>query len=416
MTIQRQRARPTGLTHSTHLAHLNHRAPLAQAARDAPVCQRTRRNPGFTLVELLVVIAIIGVLIALLLPAIQAAREAARRSSCQNNLSQLIIAVHNYEMAHGVYPAGTMDAKGPILSQQSGYHHNWISRILPFIEQGNAYRAIDWKAGVYAKSNGPVRSLSIRLLGCPSNPISGQALSSYAGVHHDVESPIDVDNHGVFFLNSRVRYDDIPDGSSHTVFIGEKSSNPVDLGWMSGTRATLRNMGSPLLDSRRTKAGFMNSSTPLVDFSNTTPVDDKLFDEVEILSEFEGIVRPGDEADPEVTTDSQREPEPKQAKPKTPDSTTPDSTAPDSPAPDSPTPDSPTPNSPASNPTATNANKTRLRAQRLSEVGGFASFHSGGVQFAFGDGSVRFVSLTIAPAIRLQMAHRADGKLIDQAP
>ena len=78
---------------------------------------------GFTLVELLVVIAIIGVLVALLLPAIQYAREAARRMSCANNLGQLIVAVNHYEMAHSFYPAGTIDAKGPILNTRAGFHH-----------------------------------------------------------------------------------------------------------------------------------------------------------------------------------------------------------------------------------------------------------------------------------------------------
>lgn len=332
---------------------------------------------GFTLVELLVVIAIIGVLIGLLLPAIQAAREAARRSSCQNNLSQLIIAVHNYEMAHGVYPAGTIDATGPILSQQSGYHHNWISRILPYIEQGNAYRAIDWKAGVYAKTNGPVRGIEVRLLSCPSSSVGrGAAVSSYAAVHHDVEAPIDVDNHGVFFLNSRVRYDDILDGSSHTVFIGEKSPDQVDLGWMSGTRATLRNMGSPLSDARNTGRTRMSfGATPQVDYSNAKPLDETLLDEVEFVP-LTDVVRAGDKDDPEYKEGAK-------------------------------------PTLEAAPPTA---NQPRTRAQRLSEVGGFDGFHTGGVQFAFGDGSVRFLSINIAPAIRLQLAHRADGKLIDQEP
>jgi len=76
----------------------------------------SRRTNGFTLVELLVVIAIIGILVALLLPAVQAAREAARRSQCQNHLSQLILAVHNYEMAHQVFPPGTINPTGPIVN------------------------------------------------------------------------------------------------------------------------------------------------------------------------------------------------------------------------------------------------------------------------------------------------------------
>ncbi len=210
----------------------------------------TKRNRGFTLVELLVVIAMIGVLIALLLPAVQAAREAARRASCGNNLAQFILAIHNYEMAHGVYPAGTIDDKGPILSQPRGYHHNWISRVLPYIEERNAYSAIDWKVGVYHKNNRPVRKHDIRIAKCPSNAFVGRGDSSYAAVHHDVEAPIDVTNNGVFFLNSRIRYDDITDGSSHTLFIGEKTPRVGDLGWMSGTRATLRNCGIAIAQSR----------------------------------------------------------------------------------------------------------------------------------------------------------------------
>jgi prepilin-type N-terminal cleavage/methylation domain-containing protein len=96
---------------------------------------RGLRRKAFTLVELLVVIAIIGVLIAMLLPAVQAAREAARRSICISNLSQLIAAVHQYEMSHLVYPPGSIEPQGPILSQPSGYHHNWIVSLLPYIEE-----------------------------------------------------------------------------------------------------------------------------------------------------------------------------------------------------------------------------------------------------------------------------------------
>src|SRR5262245_26743889 len=203
---------------------------------------------GFTLVELLVVIAIIGVLVALLLPAVQAAREAARRSSCSNNLVQISIAVHNYEMAHGVYPPGTIDATGPIVNAPSGYHHNWIVQILPYIEEQNAYNSLDKKLSVYHAKNKPVADAMPRWLTCPSNGAAFRInVSSYAGSHHDQEKSIDVKDHGAFFLNISLRDNDITGGSSHTIFVGEKLADGWDLHWLSGTRGTLRNMGVPVV-------------------------------------------------------------------------------------------------------------------------------------------------------------------------
>lgn len=208
----------------------------------------SRRN-AFTLVELLVVIAIIGILVALLLPAVQAAREAARRMSCTNNLTQLSIAVQGYESAFRVYPPGTIEESGPIVNVAKGYHHNWLAKILPYMEEQNTYQHIDFSVGVYDAKNQPVRGVMVSLHACPSDPwASGEKnATSYAGLHHDQDEPIDISNNGVFFLNSDVDYEQISDGTSHTIFVGEKfSDRQLDLGWMSGTRWTLRNTGTPL--------------------------------------------------------------------------------------------------------------------------------------------------------------------------
>jgi prepilin-type N-terminal cleavage/methylation domain-containing protein/prepilin-type processing-associated H-X9-DG protein len=208
--------------------------------------ERRRARSGFTLIELLVVIAIIGVLISLLLPAVQAAREAARRAQCCNNLMQLGIALQNYESAHEVLPSGVVNETGPIKNLPKGYHMSWAVQILPFVEQKNVFNHIDFKSSVYNEANTTVRAVFLGVFTCPSDPFGGggdSPASSYAACHHHVEAPIAADNKGVFFLNSRIRLDDIPDGTSNTIFLGEKRRD-ADLGWMSGTRATLRNTGT----------------------------------------------------------------------------------------------------------------------------------------------------------------------------
>ena len=205
---------------------------------------------GFTLVELLVVIAIIGILIALLLPAVQAAREAARRSQCVNNLVQVGLAVHNYEAAYQMLPPGTVNPEGPIRNVPKGYLVGWLVQILPFIEEQVTFKYVDFSVGVYDDKNTPVAQTEIYVFNCPSDGMAYARgmrwLANYAGCHHDVEAPIDADNHGVLFLNSHVRMRDITDGTSHTIFVGEKKVDAIDLGWMSGTRATLRNTGTPI--------------------------------------------------------------------------------------------------------------------------------------------------------------------------
>ena len=210
-----------------------------------------QRGPrGFTLVELLVVIAIIGVLVALLLPAVQAAREAARRTACLNNVTQLNLAIHNFEFHFESLPPGVTNADGPIRNEPKGTHVSWIVKILPYLEQNALAKNFDQAAGAYADANAQVRAAQIAPVQCPSSPVPSLneartvARSSYAGCHHDAEAPIDKDNHGLLFLNSNVHYSDIFDGTSMTILLGEALTSRDGLGWVSGTRATLRNTSS----------------------------------------------------------------------------------------------------------------------------------------------------------------------------
>ncbi|MEO6809908.1 MAG: DUF1559 domain-containing protein, partial [Isosphaeraceae bacterium] len=112
----------------------------------------TRR--AFTLIELLVVIAIIGVLIALLLPAVQAAREAARRSQCVNNLKQIGLSLHNYHDSNNVFPMGASQA--PFDLGQVDTWSVWSAQasLLPYIEQGPIYNAINFSWGSGARGSG----------------------------------------------------------------------------------------------------------------------------------------------------------------------------------------------------------------------------------------------------------------------
>ena len=176
---------------------------------------RVGQSSGFTLIELLVVIAMIAVLIALLLPAVQQAREAARRTCCKNNLMQIGLALHNYMGAHICLPPGTQDVTGPIQSKENGgYHMSWCVQILPYISEQNAFNLIDFTQSAYDPVNAPVRAHRVPPFLCPSdhtNSVGG--VTNYCGVHNDFETPIDVDQNGVLFLNSSIRYEEIQAGS-----------------------------------------------------------------------------------------------------------------------------------------------------------------------------------------------------------
>jgi prepilin-type N-terminal cleavage/methylation domain-containing protein/prepilin-type processing-associated H-X9-DG protein len=288
------------------------------------------RCRAFTLLELLMVIAIIGVLVALLLPAIQAAREHANLAQCSNNLLQLGIAMGNYASTHSVLPPGVVNDKGPISIQPEGYHYGWTVQILPFIGQRNVYRRFDQNESVYASNNETARSVVISTLLCPSTRFFSGGGTTYAGCHHDVEAPIAADNAGVLYMNSHVRFDDISDGLSHTILLGESIWNESNmLSWASGTRATLRNTGSPL-----------NGRSPM----STLYAGMRRSSEADSLRTFAKMIEDG--------------------------------------------------------------------AIPLDFVGGFSSVHPGGANFAFCDGSVRFVRNNVREHVYRLLGNRADGELI----
>jgi prepilin-type N-terminal cleavage/methylation domain-containing protein len=225
---------------------------------------------AFTLVELLVVIAIISILVATLLPAINASRETARQKQCEQKIIEVVRACQDYEMAEGHLPMGVNDPGDVIRNQPQGLHQSWVVPLLSYLGQPLADEKLNREESVYAPSNAEIRALTIRQLICPSgNELSDEiGHSHYAGVHHHLEAPIEANNQGLLFLRSAVRSSEIRDGQGYTLLIGEKVLVPGDLGWISGTRATLRNTGTP--PNSEAVDGYVNS-IQLVDPSDREP-------------------------------------------------------------------------------------------------------------------------------------------------
>jgi prepilin-type N-terminal cleavage/methylation domain-containing protein/prepilin-type processing-associated H-X9-DG protein len=191
------------------------------ASADSP------RGAGFTLIEVLVAVAIIAVLLGLLLPAVQKVREAAARTKCLNNLKQIALAAHAYHDARGKIPPGghstppALNANPAPKCREAEW--SWLFHILPFLEQDALHREPD--ANV-------IRTTPVKTYYCPSRRAvalyGNRAMTDYAGNAGTDWQGLD----GVIRRTSfgKLKFSDITDGTSNTVFAGEKRLNKAMFG------------------------------------------------------------------------------------------------------------------------------------------------------------------------------------------
>ncbi|MBR4752738.1 MAG: DUF1559 domain-containing protein [Thermoguttaceae bacterium] len=316
------------------------------------------KNKGFTLVELLVVIAIIGIMIGLLLPAVQSAREAARRMECLNNMKQLGLALHNYHDVNGAFPSAWRgygaDGRTPNVYGDPGW--GWGAAILPFMEQTPLYQNVDLKRSIADPYNRQARETFLKAFHCPSEPNGAKTFTiAESGIlhhhEHEHEHEDDEDEHEHETHISPELLSVVFGASNYVASIGTTDIHSAEDYEEDGPFAGRKFKGDG--------AFYHNSSLGMNAFtdglSSTIFVGERTADK-EHFSTWAGNPS-GDGCLPALVTGSFHE-----------------------------------------------------GFHNDGEEHGFSSRHQGGANFLFGDGSVRFVSETIADKVVRGLATRAGGE------
>jgi prepilin-type N-terminal cleavage/methylation domain-containing protein/prepilin-type processing-associated H-X9-DG protein len=343
---------------------------------------------GLTLIELLVVMAIVAVLIGLLAPAVQRVREAANRASCTNHLKQLGLALHSYHQTSGCFPPGLSCSSTNICdAEASGFTH-----LLPHLEQDNVYRLYHFDVPWYTTANYQAVGAPMAMFFCPSNrqegwldlaPIAVQwstplppiaASCDFAfcrganGALHQDWTRIPLAVRGVFNIRPPgaprpgVRLMEIRDGTSTTFAMGEAVG------------------GSPSYPTR----DLTNPTRPVLDPATGLPMP---------LEQSWSAAGVGDRSHPwygsvlAVTAQLGLDSDPR---------------------------DEPMNRSPGT-PTVYGADPRGDGQSGLDFISGFRGLHPGGCNFLFCDGSVRFVSTGIVPAVYRGLSTYAGEEVVSGA-